>query len=226
MRTHLVWTALLLTLSLQSSSREVFAPARLAEGNAPPSPARTIVGGGEVLLEAIVAPDGRVERVERLRVTPPYTDLVAGAVESWRFSPATLTSEKEGRRAIESRVLVAAIYRPPATYLGTTPGEVAKDLAAPSTSIPMPHQMIAPAFPPAVRADARGGATVLLEIAVDTDGAGRDIRVVQSAGGFDPAALQAAERWTFTPARLPDGSVPSFAYVIMGFREPIVSRGR
>jgi TonB family protein len=226
MRNHVIGPALVIAITLQSSSADVFSPARLIEGTPPPSAAQTIVGGGEVLLEVIVAPEGQVDRIERLRVTPPYTDLVAGAVESWRFSPATRTSEKEGRRAIESRVLVAAVYRPPATYLGTTVGELPKDVAARSTSIPMPQQLIAPVFPPTMRADARGGATVVLEIAVGTDGAGRDIRVVHSGGGFDPAALEAAERWTFAPARLPEGPVPALAYVVMGFREPVVSGPR
>ena len=223
MRNAFGLAVMVVTLGTQTSNRDAFAPARLAEGGPPPSPSQTTVGGGQVLLELVVAPDGHVDRVERLRVTPPYTDLIANTVESWRFSPATLTSEKEGRRPVESRVLVAAVYRPPATYLGTTLGEVPKDVAVGSTMIPTPQQMTAPSFPPGTRADARGGAAVVLELSVGSDGVARDIRIVHSAGGFDPAALQAAERWTFSPARLPDGPVQSFAYVVMGFREPVVS---
>jgi TonB family protein len=210
--------ALLLVVG-QNAPSEDYAPARLVEGPAPSSAPPIVLGGGEVLLEVTVGNTGQVARIDRLRVTPPYTDLVASAVEGWRFSPAEVISVKEGRRRIESRVLVAAIYRPPATYVGTTIGEVPRDLMVPSSAVPVPHEMIAPAFPPS----ARGSGVVTLEIELGTDGRARNTRVFYSGGGFDSAALQAAERWTFSPARLPDGPIPSFAYVVMGFREPVVS---
>jgi TonB family protein len=77
--------------------------------------------------------------------------------------------------------------------------------------------MIAPAYPPT----ARGSGTVLLEVEIDADGSVRQVRVVSSGGSFDPAAIQAAERWSFSPARDPAGALPSLAYVVMGFAEPV-----
>ena len=156
-------------------------------------------------------------------MTPPYTDLLVSAVEKWRFMPAEAASVKEPRHPIESRVLVASLFRPPALYSGTTLGEVPKDVARPSTFVPVPRELIAPPYPPT----ARGSGTVLLEVDIGADGSPRTVRVVRSGGIFDSAAIQAAERWTFTPARTADGPVPSFAYVVMGFLEPIVTgRGR
>jgi TonB family protein len=219
----------LLAFNGQTASTDIYVPARLVDGPKPAVPGErtpnggiagaTILGGGEVLLEVSVAKTGEVAGVERIRVTPPYTDLVTTAVESLRFLPAESASAREPRHAIESRVLVAAVYRPPALYNGATLGEPPKDLVRPSSLIPLPHELIAPPYP----VNARGSETVLLEVDVSPDGSSRNARVVHSGGGFDSAAIQAAERWTFTPARLPDGAnIPSFAYIVMGFREPVV----
>jgi TonB family protein len=217
----------------QTASADLYVPPKLVEGSIPSAPGDrtpdgavagvTIVGGGEVLLEVTVGKDGRVSNIGRIRVTPPYTDLVSNTVEGWRFMPAEVASARERRHAIESRVLVAAMYRPPALYTGTTLGEVPKDVGRPSPFIPFPHEIISPPYPPT----ARGTGTVLLEVDVGTDGSPRTVRVVRSGGIFDSAAIQALERWTFAPAQSDQGAVPSFAYVVMGFLEPIVAgRGR
>jgi TonB family protein len=222
MRYAAALAAIFIALARQDATTDPYAPARLADGPSSPLPSQMIAGGGEVLLELSVEPTGLVGRIDRLRVTPPYTDLVTTTVEGWRFTPARIDT-KEGRRAVASRVLVAAVYRPPALYLGGTLGEVPRDVARSSIMVPIPHELIAPPYPPT----ARGSATVLLEREVGSDGGTRNIRVVQSGGGLDPAAIQAAERWRFSPARLPDGpTVPAFVYLVVGFREPTVSPGR
>jgi TonB family protein len=210
--------AVLMTAIGQGAPSDPYVPARLVEGPAPAAPGRMIVGGGEVLLDVTIDGAGQVDHIDRIRVTPPYTDLVAAAVESWRFSPAEVTT-REGRRKTESHVLVAGVYRPPALVLGGSLGEPPKDIAKPAALVPMPHELTPPTYPP----NARGDGTVVLEIEVGAEGDARTVRVVQSAGGFDSAAIHAAEGWTFSPARLDDGAVPAFVYVVMGFREPIVS---
>jgi TonB family protein len=206
---------------------DVYVPAKLVDSALPGAPGdrtpnsgvagATIAGGGEVLLEVSIEKDGHVSNIDKIRVTPPYTDLLATAIEGWRFMPAEAASAREPRHPIASRVLVAALYRPPALYSGTTVGEVPKDVARPSTAIPIPREFISPPYPPT----ARGNGTVLLEVEVGSDGSPAAVRVVRSAGIFDSAAIQAAERWTFSPAQTLDGPVPSFAYVVMGFLEPI-----
>jgi TonB family protein len=210
------------------AQRDVYVPAKLVESALPAAPGdRTpnsgvvggmIAGGGEVLLEVSIEKDGHVSNIERIRVTPPFTDLLVTAIEGWRFMPAVAGSAREPRHPIASRVLVAALYRMPALYGGTTAGEVPKDVARPSNLIPIPREFISPPYPP----NARGSGTVLLEVEVGSDGHPMAVRVVRSGGIFDSAAIQAAERWTFSPAQsLDGGSVPSFAYVVMGFLEPI-----
>ncbi len=219
MRGFVLCAALALTAgAAQRAGVDAYRPARLADGSPPASPGLAIAGGGEVLLEASVDAQGRVSHIDRLRVTPPYADMVANAVENWRFTPAEAFAEREGKRLVDSRVLVAALYRAPALYSGRTVGEVPKDVAKPSVSIPMPDELLAPSYPP----NGSGDATVLLEVEVGADGVTKDVRVVHSGGGFDSAALQAVQRWTFRPARSADeGPLPSFAYVIVGFRQPI-----
>jgi TonB family protein len=204
--------------SILTAGQEAYRPARLADGHAPAAPAITIAGGGEVLLEVSVDPQGRVSHIDRLRVTAPYTDMVAEAVETWRFTPADIFSERNGHRLVDARVLVAAVYRAPALYNGRTVGETPKDVARPSISVPVPEELLPPAYPP----NGSGDAVVLLELEIGADGRTKDVRVVHSGGGFDAAALQAVQRWTFRPARsLDEGPLPSFAYVIVGFRQPI-----
>ena len=94
-----------------------------------------------MLLDVTVGSGGQVDTIERLRVTPPYTDLVTAAVEGWRFTPAEMTTT-DGRRKAESHVLVIGVYRPPALYLGGSLGETPRDVGTPPASIPVspgPH---------------------------------------------------------------------------------------
>jgi TonB family protein len=66
---------------------------------------------GTVVLDALINDKGDVERVEVRRDIPSLTEPAESAVESWKFSPATV----EGK-AIASRVPVAITFRPPMYY--------------------------------------------------------------------------------------------------------------
>ena len=139
--------AVLLGSLQQGTQAHLYVPARLVEGPAPASPGIAIVGGGEVLLDVTVGSSGQVDTIQRLRVTPPYTDLVTAAVEGWRFTPAEITTT-DGRRKAESHVLVIGVYRPPALYLGGSLGETPRDVGTPPASIPFPRDLAPPAYPP------------------------------------------------------------------------------
>src|SRR5262249_51094531 len=77
MRTLLL--ALIGTIGAIAFAQGPFSPARYRGGPVPPIPG-DVVGGGEVRVEAEVDRDGRVTAVRLLRTTPPFGDLVAGAV--------------------------------------------------------------------------------------------------------------------------------------------------
>lgn len=183
---------------------------RFKSGTLPDLPAAT-VGGGEVLLEATVSPEGKVSAVRTLRDTPPYTDALRGAVSGWTFEPAL----SESGAPVEGRVLVAASYRPP-TLMGPAPGEPPRDVAAASPGVPFPSRTAPAAYPPA----AQGDWQVLAEVEVGPDGSVRAVRARRPAPGFTESALAAASQWRFQPASGAGG--PRRAYIVFGFRQPVV----
>jgi TonB family protein len=192
-------------------------PARYTSGEVPTVPVQT-VGGGQVFVELAVSDAGKVTDVKTLRTTPPFTDLIVNAMEGWRFTPAQDTDDpKKPVHDVASTVLVAAVFRPPVLLNGPVAGEPPKDVAGASATSPFPGQVIVPSFP----ATAMASGTVLVEVDVDPAGAVSDARVIVSAPGLDAAALDAARRWTFRPARLHALAARSVAYLVFGFRQPV-----
>lgn len=199
--------------SLTLLATEGFTPARFSHGQAPLPPQQT-VGWAEVFLQVSVSAAGRVQAVETLRATEPLATLLRSAVESWIFQPAM----QEGR-AEESEVLVAAIYRPATLFNTPSLGKPSRDLSHASEQIPFPTLAPSPSYPPRAISDG----VVVVEALVARDGGVRAATVVRSSGtGFNAGAVQAAVRWRFRPARRGDVSVPAFAYLIFGFRQPVI----
>lgn len=206
MRAGIVIVAALLSLAAG------FEPARLI--SAPlPQPPPNVIGWTEVLLDVEIDASGTVARITPLRATPSSSDLVAGAVGGWRFSPATDDDE----RPTASHALVAAVFRPPQLYGGPAPGSPPQDLAAPSDAIPFPIAHVQPPHPPSVIS----GGVVLVEALVGPDGDVGQARLVGSGAGFEQAALDAARGWRFRPARRDGNPVSAYVYLIFGFRVPL-----
>ena len=201
-------------LAVLAQEPQGYSPARYQSGPLPTLPA-TAVGGGEVLLEITVAPSGQVTAVTPLRATPPFTELVVAAVRGWRFAPAT-QSAPASPRAVESTVLVAGVFRPPA-LTGPTLGTSPKDLAAPSMLTPFPLKLVMPPFPP--MASASG--VVLVEGNVDASGNVTATTVIRSAPPFDGAAQAALRQWRFRPARAGDTPRATRVYALFGFPVPV-----
>ncbi len=186
-------------------------PARFRSGPLPPIPTHA-VGAGEVLLEVLVTRSGSVGDVTVLRSTPPFTQLMATAVEAWRFQPA------DNQGPVEARVLVAALFRPPA-IASPTLGTAATNVAAPGREIPFPTKMVPPPYPP----QAVDNRAVLVEAGVGPSGNVTEAKSVGAASGFDDAAVQAARAWLFRPAESASGPVSSIAYIVFGFRQPVAT---
>ncbi|MBZ5558028.1 MAG: TonB family protein [Acidobacteriia bacterium] len=210
MRTSIGIVACVLGVAL--SAQDAFSPARFRTGRLPDMPALA-VGGGQVFVELGVNAGGRVTDVSPLRTTPPFTDLVVGAVREWRFVPAVdeIASTPAG-----SKVLVAAVFRAPALNAPTL-GEAPKDIASASAETAFPLATTVPAYSPL----ARGSGVVLLELRVDPDGTVSDVTVIRSAPPFDDAAKAAARLWRFRPARIKGTPVATLAYVVFGFPVPV-----
>ena len=199
----------------------IVAPAVYRGGAMPAQPVLG-VGGGEVIIELTVSDAGSVINARPLRVTASFTELVAGAVKSWRFTPAEELVDPASRkpgdgptRAIESKVIVAAVFRPPSLYTGTL-GAPVQDVARASTDVPFPLATVMPTYPPNVR----DAGVVLVEAKVTAEGKVADAKVKSSAASLDEPALAAARQWTFrgVPGSLRTGSR---AYLIFGFQVPV-----
>lgn len=199
---------------LTAAAAQEFSPPRFRAGDLPVPPQQAI-GWGEAVLEVTVGADGRVAEITPLRTTPGFDGPTERAVRTWRFEPARAGKE---RAPVAAKVLVAAIFRPPTLSDAPMPGEVPRDVAAPSDEVPFPETRVPPVYP----ATGFGDGVVLAEVEVGANGAVVEAKVLASAGSaFDDAARRAAMRWRFRPARR-GGAPRAFAYLVFAFRTPVV----
>lgn len=209
------FAALILSAAVGAATEQRSTSPRLREGRAPAQIPQAF-GGGEVVLELTVDSRGSVARIERVRITPPYVDLVVNAVAQWRFTPATAVID--GRATtVAASVLVVAVFRPPLFYAGPAPGVPPQVLGSPSPLVPSVKSVALPAYPPT----ATGDGVVVVEIEMSRDAEPRDYRIVGPASGFDTVALDAVRSWRFGPPQAPDMPDPMFAYAVLGFRAPL-----
>jgi TonB family protein len=190
---------------------------RLRAGGQAPLASSLVVGGGEVALDVTVGTNGRVTKVDVLRATPPYTDLVAGAVKGWQFDAAQ-AAVKGALQATAGHVLVLAVYRPPQVYAAPAAGVGTAVVGEPSPELPQPGALTMPlAYPPRATRDR----TVLVEIELSAAAVPTGHRVLSPASGFDDAALETVRGWRFGFPPEPTGAAQLFAYALVGFREPV-----
>ena len=209
-----------------TQTARVVAPAVYRSGPLPALPVMAL-GGGEVVVEVTVSARGAVVAVRPLRVTVPYTESVVAAVKTWQFTPAeelldplTRAPGEPPTRTIESKVTVAALFRPPNVYDNATLGEPFRDIDAPSGEAPFPISSVTPPFAPS----ARDGGVVLVEARVDESGEVEATAVKQSSPPFDEASLAAAQQWRFRPARVAGAPAAARVYLMFGFRVPDATR--
>ena len=213
-RIFLAAIAVVFAASISAADAQLAASPRLREGGLP-ARIPEAYGGGEVVLELFVDASGAVARVEHLRLTPPYSKVLAEAAASWRFEPAT--SLIDGRPAsAPARVLVVALFRPASFYAGPSPGVVPQVRGLPSPQLPSPDLLVMPAYPP----NATGNGIVLVEIEMAAGAEPRGYRILSARSAFDSAALDAVQAWRFSPARALDAPELLFVYAVLGFRTP------
>jgi outer membrane biosynthesis protein TonB len=207
--------AVILSAALGASTEPRSTSPRLREGR-PTAQIPQAFGGGEVVLELTVDSRGGVTRIERIRVTPPYADLVVNAAAQWRFEPATAVIE--GRANTCCRVSSRGRGVPASLALrgsgACVPPQV---LGAPSPRVPRVESIVMPAYPPT----ATGDGIVLVEIEMSGHAEPRGYRIVGPASGFDTAALDAVRVWRFGAPQAPDVPDRLFAYAVVGFRTPL-----
>ena len=214
-RIRLAAVAVVLAAAVGAADAQNATSPRLREGGLP---ARIpgAFGSGEVVLELAVDSSGAVTRVEPLRVTPPYADVLAHSAAAWRFEPAT--DLMDGRTAaVPAPVRVVALFRPAPFYAGPAPGVPEQVRGLPSPQLPHPDSLVMPAYPPTVT----GNGIVLIEIEMTARAELRGYRILSPASGFDDAALNAVRAWRFSAPRAVDVPDRLFVYVVLGFRAPL-----
>jgi outer membrane biosynthesis protein TonB len=209
--------ALAAALSAQGLQERRFIPPRITAAELPPLPSMNVVGGGEVLIEALIDRRGLMTRPSILRSTPPFTQFVLDAITRWQFEPARDIDYKGQETTVEMPVTVIAIYRPPILLNAPTVGEAPKDVMKPSGDVAVALSTTSPLYPP----NAADGGVVLYEITLDEGGRVTQSRGVGTVGGFESAALDALAKFQFRPGTFRARPVPTTTYVIFGFRPPI-----
>jgi hypothetical protein len=143
--------ALLLSAAVGAAIEERSTSPRLRESRLPAQIPRAL-GGGEVVLELSIDSRGTVAHVERVRVTPPYADLVVDSSAEWRFEPATIMVEGRAT-SVAASVLVVAVFRPASFYSGPAPGPPPQVLGASSPRVLRVESIVMPAYPPTATGD-------------------------------------------------------------------------
>ena len=216
-----------LVLVVSAATPGKYTPPRLRGGSPAPNQLAA-TGGGEVFVEVSLDASGGVAGVTPLRATPPFTGSVVNAVRRWSFSPAVQemipdpdeVPQTPSKDLVKSKVFVAAMFRPP-TLAGGTLGAAPLEVGVPSADMPFALSTTMPVYPP----NSMFEGTVLVEAHVTPTGAVKETKVLQSAGGFESAAVAAMSSWSFRPARINGTLTDAYVYVSFGFRPPVGPAG-
>ena len=191
------------------STAESFEPARFERGNVPGLPPLASAGG-IAALELSIAASGIVTETVVLADAPPYTEAIAKEAKSWRFRAAS-----EDGRGVPTKVLVLGLYRPPVLLGGGVPDP--EPSREPSPEVPYPTATALPSYPPTALYEG----VALVEVTIDAQGAVSDASMLSPPEGFDELALEAAEAFSFRPARRDGAAVTSRALLAFGFAQPV-----
>ena len=190
-----------------------FEPARFQSGSPPVYPPRA-VGWGHEWVQVSLDSSGEVIGARLLREASVFGLALQTAVRGWSFTPA-----READEPIGSEVLVTAIFRPATLYDPPGLGPPLSGTVLVSAQMPLP---VATPPPPSYPPTARGSGVVIVEVEVDRNGVVGGTSVVGPSPGFDTVAVNTARSWRFDPARRQGRPVPSVAYLVFSFREPVV----
>jgi TonB family protein len=170
---------------------------------------------GRVVMDVIVAPDGKVKEIQPISGEPVLADAFKNALKKWRFEPQT-----RGGEAVPFITRVAMTFG----YEGTvtdvkepapTSPMVAATSAQPAggaTPVPVPEvvrissgvasgnliRKVQPIYPPDARS-ARIGGSVIIDARIGKDGLIHDLTLVSGPPELTKAAMGAVEQWRYRP---------------------------
>jgi TonB family protein len=202
---RLSMAGVILMAALLLGQSDAAAPAQIV---APRLPLGTDCGA-EVLLHVKLDASGVPERILGILDVSPFAEALREAVRQWRFPAAPAHDSARD-------VLVAGMFRS-ACLLDLEGLRAPPSAAVVPSVLPFPIEWERPPYPP----HALGDGVVVVQVRVGEGGVARTATVVQSAPGFDEAAVETARRWRFRPAARDDRLVPAVAYLVFGFRAPV-----
>lgn len=169
---------------------------------------------GTVVLDVLVSENGEVKNVQVRREIAGLTETAVRAVKAWSFHPAEL-----GGMAISSRITVAITFNPQVTMFHQVPlpALIREDDEMRIQSAFQPPEVVR-AIMPAYALGATSVGAVILTVAVDENGKGRETRVLRELAPFTSMALGAVDDWRFMAATL--NGKPLKANVILAFVFP------
>jgi protein TonB len=182
-----------------------FEPLRLLDIELPPPPPPPMPRG------VVAPPETSTVSPDAAPVVPP-TSITP---ESWTpvFERAT-DGVVNGVAANLGTTVVGVPDAPPAPV-----DTKSKEPVRMHSGIKAPEKVVnvMPAYPPVARA-ARVEGVVILEAVIDAAGNVTSAKVLRGDPLLDQAALDAVQRWQFTPARLNDEAIPVVMTVTVQFR--------
>ena len=159
---------------------------------------------GTVVLDALIAEEGKPQRIEVRRENPGLTSLARDAVKDWTFIPAKLNG-----KSITSRVAVAVTFNPAGSLAEPVPLPRLLPQSAEAIQAEFqPPDVVRAAFPKYPHATTVAGA-VVIQIVLDEKGAVGAVQVLKDLPPLTDSTREAIADWRFRPATQNGTPVPS-----------------
>jgi protein TonB len=172
---------------------------------------------GTVILEARIDKTGAVADVKVLRSFPLLDDAAMAAVRQWTYTPTLLENEP-----VEVLLIVTVNFqvkdgaaKPPAQPAepGSVPVRVGGEVKEPTKTKHVP-----PVYPVEAMRDKVQG-TVILEATLSKTGTVGALKILKGVDDrLDKAAIEAVQKWEYTPTTINDVPVEVLLVVTVAFR--------
>jgi hypothetical protein len=180
-----------------------------------PYPSQALFGG-ELLLDALISPNGSVVGIRVVHGSEPFLRKGLAAVRTWTFLPARVA-----RQAVEAHVAIAFVFVQP--YIPARSPTIHKYDEATSSAArdraALPLTVVEPQCPPAINTTD----SVILSGTVTLDGQLASIQTLRDRPGLTQATLTALHDWRFLAGKRAGASAESLAVIVGTFRQPLVA---
>jgi TonB family protein len=157
---------------------------------------------GVVILEATIAPSGKISDVKVLRSIAPFDAAAVDAVRQWEYEPTILDEV-----AVPVMTSIAVEFK----LTAPAPVRVGGSIKAPAQT-----KRVNPPYPPEAQAAGVQG-VVIMEATIGVDGKVTDVRVLRPIPLLDQAALEAVRQWEYEPTLVNGVAVPVVMTVTLNF---------